>query len=97
MKDWMQAMPDTPQPMPTFEELATFARARIAEYIKAAPETTDIDGDLGALGLDSSDAVVLAAELEDWLNLEIEPELFLRHSELRPALQEIYEVLQQPA
>jgi acyl carrier protein len=91
------AMSATAAPNPSFDELSAFARARIAEYIKSTPDAVDIDGDLSALGLDSSDAVVLAAELEDWLNLEIEPELFLRHTELRPALQEIYEVLQQPA
>jgi acyl carrier protein len=86
----------SPSPNPTFDELATFVRQRIAEYIGSTPDSIDIDGDVAALGLDSSDAVVLAAELEEWLDLEIEPELFLRHTELRPALQEIDQVLQAP-
>ena len=83
-------------PVPGFDELARFACTRIAEYIDVKPEQIDVDGDLAALGLDSSDAVVLAAELEEWLSLEIEPELFLRYSELRPALEEILAVLQAP-
>jgi acyl carrier protein len=86
----------SPNPNPTFDELVSFVRQRIAEYIGATPDSIDIDGDVAALGLDSSDAVVLAAELEEWLDLEIEPELFLRYTELRPALQEIDQVLQAP-
>jgi len=82
---------------PTFDEIAAFVRQQIAAYTHKKPEEIDIDGDVGALGLDSSDAVVLAADLEEWLNLEIEPELFLRHTELRPALQEIVDVLAEPA
>lgn len=89
-------MTDQAPPVPTFDELAAFARKRIAEYVNVAPDAVDIDGDLAALGLDSSDAVVLAAELEEWLLLEIEPELFLRYSALRPALEEILAVLQAP-
>ena len=89
-------MSTTALPVPSFDELASFARQRIAEYIKSSPDKIDVDGDLAELGLDSSDAVVLAAELEEWLSLEIEPELFLRHAELRPALEEILAVLQSP-
>jgi len=81
----------------SFDEIAAFVRTRIAVYVGGKPESIDIDGDIAALGLDSSDAVVLAAELEEWLDLEIEPELFLRHNELRPALQEIVDVLLAPA
>lgn len=77
---------------PSFDEIADFVRKRVAEYLGSSPESVDIDGDIMALGLDSSDAVVLAADLEEWLDLEIEPELFLRHNELRPALQEIVDV-----
>ncbi|WP_458789380.1 AMP-binding protein [Adonisia turfae] len=55
----------------------------LARYLKVAPSTIDPRLPFADYGLDSSVALNLTGELEDWLNDEIEPDVFWRYPSIR--------------
>ncbi len=67
---------------PTPQNLRRWCTAYLA-HILALPESgIDLYRGLGEYGLDSMDAVVMAGELEDHFQLEIDPAVFLRQDSL---------------
>jgi acyl carrier protein len=63
--------------------------ARVAALAGVEPSSITEETNLESLGLDSSDAVVLAMEVEEVTGLEIEVELFLRCATVAEAAAEV--------
>lgn len=70
-------------------DLTSFIVGRLSEYTGVPADEIDATRTFEAIGLQSPDAVVLAAELEEFLAKEIEVDLFLRCSTLDEVLAEI--------
>lgn len=64
-------------------EIAEWARAHVARTLQRPPERIDLDAKLSRLGLDSATAVHLMVAIEDWLGVELDPELAFEHPTLR--------------
>jgi acyl carrier protein len=70
-------------------DLTSFIVGRLSEYIGIPAVEIDVTRTFEAMGLQSPDAVVLAAELEEFLAKEIDVDLFLRCSTVGEVLEEI--------
>lgn len=55
----------------------------VAEQINADPKTIDVDAEFDALGLDSVMAVSTTFHLEEFLGIELYPELLFEHTTIR--------------
>jgi acyl carrier protein len=75
-------------------DLTSFIIGRLSEYTGIPAGEIVAMQTFEAIGLQSSDAVVLAAELEELLAKEIDVDLFLRCSTLDEALTEIAGLMQ---
>jgi acyl carrier protein len=64
-------------------EIAEWARAHVAQSLQRPPERIDLDAKLSRLGLDSATAVHLMVAIEEWLGVELDPELAFDHPTLR--------------
>jgi len=62
----------------TDKQLRDWVRGHLALLTGMAPETIAFDRTLGAYGLDSVDAVLMAGELEEALGVEIDPAAFIQ-------------------
>jgi acyl carrier protein len=51
----------------------------LARTLDLPQETVDPDAKFARLGLDSANSVYLIVELEDWLGLELTPDLVFEH------------------
>ena len=51
----------------------------LATALDLSPEEIDPDAAFSRLGLDSANSVYLIVELEDWLGLELTPELIFEY------------------
>ena len=71
------------------EEIAAWARAHVAQALQRPPERIDLDAKLSRLGLDSATSVHLMVAIEDWLGIELDPELAFEHPTLRRLSQAI--------
>lgn len=58
------------------EEIQNWLRERIAEEIKTAPEAVSLDVLFANYGLDSIVIVTLVGDLEDWLEVSLDPTIF---------------------
>ena len=70
-------------------DLTSFIVGRLSEYTGIPVVEIDATRTFEAIGLQSPDAVVLAAELEEFLGKEMEVDLFLRCSTVGQVLEEI--------
>ena len=70
-------------------DLTSFIVGRLSEYTGIPVVRIDVTQTFEAIGLQSSDAIVLAAELEELLARELDVDLFLRCSTLDEVLAEI--------
>ena len=68
--------------------------ARTAELAGLTPEEIGAETTLEGVGLDSSDAVILALEVEELTGQEIDVGIFLRFSTLGEAVDELVRVLE---
>jgi len=59
----------------TSAEISEWLVARIAHYAETAPENVDVDSDIATFRLDSLIMVNITAELEEWLEMEVNPTL----------------------
>jgi acyl carrier protein len=71
------------------DEIAAWAQAQVAKILQKPVERIDLDVKLSRLGLDSATAVHLMVALEEWLDVELEPELAFEKPTLRLLAQEI--------
>ena len=61
--------------LPTAAEIQDWIVAYLADLLELEPEEVDVTVPFDEYGLDSSVAVGLTGDLEDWLQTEIEPTL----------------------
>lgn len=54
------------------EEVENWLREKIAYKLSVEPEEVSVDDFFDSFGLDSTEALVLAGELESWLGFELE-------------------------
>lgn len=59
--------------MPTAAEIQDWIAAYLADLLEIEPEDVDVTIPFDRYGLDSSAAVGLTGDLENWLGTEIEP------------------------
>ena len=67
--------------------------ARTAELAGLSAEDINAQTTLDSAGLDSSDAVILALEVEELTGIEIDVGIFLRFSTLGEAVEELVRIL----
>jgi acyl carrier protein len=67
--------------------------ARTAELAGLSAEDINAQTTLDGAGLDSSDAVILALEVEELTGIEIDVGIFLRFSTLGEAVEELVRIL----
>jgi acyl carrier protein len=73
--------------MTTEQRLRDWVRGHLAQRVGLAPESIEIDKGLGSYGLDSVDAVLMAGELEEAFNIEIDPARFLQFDSFKQAIE----------
>ena len=71
--------------------------ARTAELAGLSPDEISAETTLESVGLGSSDAVILALEVEELFGTEIEVGIFLRFASLGEAVEELVRVLRADA
>jgi acyl carrier protein len=69
----------TPVSLKSASEIQTWLVTYIARELKVAPETLDVEARFVDLGLGSRKSVLLAGDLEDWLEMPIAPDLTWDH------------------
>lgn len=77
-------------------QLVAYMRQKIADLAGQPADAIDLTATLEALGVDSADAVILAAEAEDFLGREIDADLFLRCPTIKEALDELTRLTEPP-
>lgn len=77
--------------MKTPEEIRHWLQVKIAEQLRIAPETVSPDIEFADYGLDSIVIVTLVGDLEDWLDLSLDPTIFWEY----PTIQILSERLAQ--
>lgn len=63
----------------TAPEISAWLVAYVAKALEVAPSEVDPDARLFDLGLSSRQSVLLAGDLEDWLGVEVAPDLAWEH------------------
>ena len=58
---------------PTFEDIKSWMTNYLSDLLKLPVEQIDCEEPFERLGLDSSAAIAVVGELEEWLNIDIEP------------------------
>jgi acyl carrier protein len=71
------------------EIIFEFITTKLSEFLGRTVAIEDLDIDIEGLGADSMNLVVLAFELENYLDKKIRPEIFFQHKTIRSALEEI--------
>ena len=66
-------------------EIQAWLTSRLAQIVEVPPEQIDLAAPLTQFGLDSTTAVSLTGELEDWLGIEVDPSLFAEHPTIEKA------------
>lgn len=61
----------------TAADIRAWLMAYLVDELELAPEEVDPDADFASFGIDSSNAVVLTGDLEDWLGVEVDPTLLV--------------------
>ncbi|MCC6876081.1 MAG: acyl carrier protein [Sandaracinaceae bacterium] len=83
-----------PAPRPrSEEELVELLRSRVADLVQLAPHEVDPDAPHGEHGLDSASALVLAAEIEQELDVVLSPSVAWDHPTLRSLARHVYRQL----
>ena len=67
----------------TADEIIEWSRDHIAQTLSRPRERIDPDSKLSRQGLDSATSVHLMMALEEWLDIELAPELVMEHETLR--------------
>lgn len=64
---------------PSCQEIIDWCKNYIAHTLGLSSDKIDADTDFESLGFDSSAAVALVAEAEDWLGIDLEPAVFFEY------------------
>lgn len=76
------------------EDLQFWVRRHLGRLVGVAPETIVLDRKLSDYGLDSVDAVLMAGELEDHFDIEIDPASFIHFSTFEAMITNLTVVLE---
>ncbi len=79
--------------LPTQKEVQTWIVNYVAELLEINPNRIDVTIPFDRYGLDSSAAVGLAGDLEDWLERELDPTLLYDYPTIKTLSQHIVESL----
>ncbi len=79
--------------LPTQKEVQTWIVNYVAELLEVNPNRIDVTIPFDRYGLDSSAAVGLAGDLEDWLERELDPTLLYDYPTIKTLSQHIVESL----
>ncbi|MFN3429729.1 MAG: acyl carrier protein [Candidatus Sericytochromatia bacterium] len=63
----------------TADEITDWLISYLSKELAIAPEALDVNARLFDLGLSSRKTVILAGDLEDWLGVEVPPDLAWEH------------------
>lgn len=74
---------------PSFQEIQGWLLKAVAEELERPLSDQDLDTPLAQLGLDSTQAVALTGELEDWLGVEVDPTLVFEFPSIRQLSQHL--------
>ena len=69
----------TDRPRPAALEIQAWLVAYLARELGVAPASLDVNARLFDLGLGSRKAVILAGDLEDWLDTSLPPDVTWEH------------------
>ena len=75
----------------TATDIQTWLVSYVAELLEIEPNAIDITIPLEQYGLDSSAAVVLSGDLQDWLECDLDPELLLDYQTIEALTQYLIE------
>ena len=78
---------------PTSEEIHSWLRTKIADYLFIEPEGVDIDINFNTFGLSSKDAILLSGDLEEWLGKRISPTVIYEYPTINSLARYILEDL----
>ncbi|MDJ0601108.1 MAG: acyl carrier protein [Crocosphaera sp.] len=71
-----QAVSDIQQAQkPSYSEIETWLVSYLSKLLEVDPETIDVTSTFETYGLDSSAAVVLSGDLQEWLGTDLDPTL----------------------
>ena len=83
----------TVKKLPTQIEIQTWIVNYVAELLEVNPKRINVTIPFDRYGLDSSAAVGLAGDLEDWLERELDPTLLYDYPTIAALTQELVESL----
>lgn len=79
--------------LPSKSEIETWIVDYVAELLEVEPDKIDVTIPFDRYGLDSSAAVGLAGDLEDWLDEELDPTMLYDYPTIRSLTQHLVESL----
>jgi acyl carrier protein len=74
------------------DQIRTWIQSYVGDILGVPPDKVDTRASFDALGLDSSSAVAMVGDLEDWLDVDVDPALPYDHPDidsLAPALADL--------
>ncbi|NBD16541.1 MAG: acyl carrier protein [Cyanobacteria bacterium] len=80
-----------PKNFPTPVEIQDWIVAYLADLLEVEPEEVDITIPFDRYGLDSSVAVGLTGDLEEWLSIELDPTLLYDYPTVEALVQHLSE------
>lgn len=80
-----------PKNFPTSVEIQDWIVAYLADLLEVEPEEVDITIPFDRYGLDSSVAVGLTGDLEEWLSIELDPTLLYDYPTVEALVQHLSE------
>ena len=89
----IQTMSTSVKKLPTQREIQTWIVNYVAELLEVNPDRIDVTIPFDRYGLDSSAAVGLAGDLEDWLERELDPTLLYDYPTIEALTQHLVESL----
>ena len=79
--------------LPSKSEIETWIVNYVAELLEVEPNKIDVTIPFDRYGLDSSAAVGLAGDLEDWLERELDPTMVYDYPTIKSLTQHLIEFL----
>jgi acyl carrier protein len=81
--------------MKTQEQISKWIRTYLADILEVEPEAIDENYEFERFGLNSSAAVSLVGDLEEWLGFELSPSLFFEFNTIAQVSTYLAEMVQE--
>ncbi len=82
---------NTPKPNPTATEIQAWIASYLAQLLEINPDEVDTSIPFDQYGLDSSAAVGMTGDLEDWMGRKIDPTLLYDYPTIQALAQHLAE------